>query len=173
MALFQPTNITPSTFAGIGGGTIDVNNPVSISWQVNGNSPMIEFSITFYSNDDSSLAGTTGKISLQNPFYGIDEKGNPVVYTYEPENTKWSNWTLNTVSGSSLLSFTNGNEYKMQITQYWGHEVGENVVQYSESVFITRTFLSKDNFPSPGIQKPSLADWYKLNPVRRGLIILV
>lgn len=148
MALFQPTNITPSTFAGIGGGTIDVNNPVSISWQVNGNSPMIGFSITFYSNDDSSLAGTTGNISLQNPFYGTDEKGNPVVYTYEPENTKWSNWTLNTVSGYSLLSFTNGNEYKMQITQYWGHEVGENVVQYSESVFITRSAptLSIDPF---------------------------
>ncbi len=148
MALFQPTNITPSTFAGIGGGTIDVNNPVSISWQVNGNSPMIGFSITFYSNDDSSLAGTTGNISLQNPFYGTDEKGNPVVYTYEPENTKWSNWTLTTVSGYSLLSFTNGNEYKMQITQYWGHEVGENVVQYSESVFITRSAptLSIDPF---------------------------
>lgn len=148
MALFQPTNITPSTFAGIGGGTIDVNNPVSISWQVNGNSPMIGFSITFYSNDDSSLAGTTDNISLQNPFYGTDEKGNPVVYTYEPENTKWANWTLKPVSGSSLLSFTNGNEYKMQIKQYWGHEVGKNVVQYSESVFITRSAptLSIDPF---------------------------
>lgn len=148
MALFQPTNITPSTFAGIGGGIIDVNNPVSISWQVNGNSPMIGFSITFYSNDDSSLAGKTDNISLQNPFYGTDEKGNPVVYTYEPENTKWANWTLKPVSGSSLLSFTNGNEYKMQIKQYWGHEVGENVVQYSESVFITRSepTLSIDPF---------------------------
>ena len=148
MALFQPSNITPSTFAGVGGGTVDVNDPVSVSWQVNGNSPMIGFSITFYSNDDSSLAGTTGKISLQNPFYGTDEKGNPVVYTYEPENTKWSNWTLTTVSGYSLLSFTNGNEYKMQITQYWGNADGENVVQYSESVFITRSAptLSIDPF---------------------------
>lgn len=151
MALFQPTNVIPSTFAGVGGGTIDANNQVSISWQVNGSSPMIGFSITFYYNDPtSSAAGTTGVISLEQPFYGTDEKGNPVIYTYEPENTTWANWTLNTVSGSSLLSFTNGNEYQMKITQYWGDSISdsESVSQYSESVFITRSTptLSIDSF---------------------------
>ena len=54
MALFQPTNISPSTLGGIGNGTIDVTKPVTISWQVNGNSPMVAYRIRIMKNDEGS-----------------------------------------------------------------------------------------------------------------------
>ena len=51
MALFQPTNIYPSSLGELGNGTVDVTQALNVSWQVNGNSAMTAFSITIYQND--------------------------------------------------------------------------------------------------------------------------
>lgn len=127
MAIFQPSNITPSNFAGLGSQTIDVKDNISISWQVNGNSSMTAFRIQIYNNSTSIEVKDTGRIALDSPFYGIDNKGNPKQFTYNPSNTLWSSWGL-----------SNGNEYKMIITQYWGTSDENSVTQYSGSVFLTR-----------------------------------
>ena len=44
MALFQPTNIYPSSLGELGNGTVDITKPLAVSWQVNGNSAMTAFS---------------------------------------------------------------------------------------------------------------------------------
>ena len=76
MALFQPTNITPSTFSGSAAGTVDVTQDLTVSWQVNGNSPMLAYRIQIMQNDTSSTSVLdTGKTTLVNPFYGVDYKG--------------------------------------------------------------------------------------------------
>ena len=139
MALFQPSNITPSTFAGVGGGTVDATQPAVISWQVNGNSPMTKFEVNIFKNDAASTSVASRTVSLQEPFYGVNENGNPLTYTYHV-GQPWVSFSNGNI--------TNGNEYKMQITQYWGENEGENVTQYSESVFITRSTptLSIDSF---------------------------
>ncbi len=46
MALFQPTNIYPSSLGELGDGTVDITKPLAVSWQVNGNSAMTAFSLT-------------------------------------------------------------------------------------------------------------------------------
>lgn len=139
MALFQPSNITPSSFAGIGGGVVDVNDNVSISWQVNGNSPMLGEQIQIYTNDASSTLVHEYPMTLHNGFYGTDNLGNVQLYVFEPGVT-WASWGL-----------TNGNSYKMKITQRY--PVGNssvNVEQNSPSVFITRAAPTLSITPAPG-----------------------
>lgn len=122
MSLFQPTNISPSAFIGIGGGVVAQNDAVSVSWQINGTSAMTSFSIAFYLND---AAGTkvyeTDQLTTGCPFYGTDQNGKPQLFSYRLPNTTWDS-----------LGFTNGNQYKMYITQNWD---GGSVVQRSPSVF--------------------------------------
>lgn len=133
MAIFQPSNIIPSSFAGIGLGVLDVNDNINISWQVNGNSPMTAFQIQIYNNTQVANANpiyNTGVLTVGIPtggFYGVDNKGNPKQFLYTPNET-WANWGL-----------TNGNEYKMIITQYWGDNNSQSITEWSGSVFITRT----------------------------------
>ena len=127
MALYQPSNITPSTFAGIGGGIVDVNDNVSISWQVNGNSAMTRFDIQILTNETTPQTVHTFSVSSLS-FYGTDKDGNPVFYKYEPSGITWSS-----------VGLSNGEEYKMIITQYWSENgVSKSVVQNSASVFQTR-----------------------------------
>lgn len=128
MPLFQPSNITPSTFAGLGGGTVAVADNVNITWQVNGNVPMTGFKIDIYFGA-VFVGGTNGVIAISN-FYPTDNKGNPNYYTYAPADTTWESWGLE-----------DGKQYTMQITQYWTVSTANDnsISQYSQSVFITRT----------------------------------
>lgn len=143
MALYQPSNIIPSSFAGEGFGTVDVNDSPFFSWQVNGNSAMQSFQIDIMQNDaDSTLVKT---ISSRDgcPFYGKDNKGNPVMFTYAP-SVSWLRWELE-----------NGRSYKFKITQFWKETPNsstlQQITQQSASVFITRTkpVVTLDNFISP------------------------
>lgn len=145
MALYQPSNITPSTFAGIGAGVIDATDNVSISWQVNGTSAMTGYSIAIYANTTASaLVHTFTSPAGFSPFYGTDAQGNPVFYVFE--------------SGSSWASagLSNGNSYKIKITQKWKNnpsdtsETEKTVVQTSESVFVTRAKPSVSVSPASG-----------------------
>ena len=62
MALFQPTNIYPSSLGELGDGTVDITKPLAVSWQVNGNSAMTAFSLTVCKNDAASTqVYTTGE----------------------------------------------------------------------------------------------------------------
>ena len=138
MSIFQPSNITPSTFAGIGNGVVDVNDPIVISWQVNGTSPLTGYTVEIYENDAASTPVDPFSMTVSPPFYGVDRFGNPVVFQAVQGST-WANFGL-----------VNGKSYKMVITQRWGANNANSVVQISPSVFITRTTptVAFDNFPS-------------------------
>lgn len=126
--LFQPTNIIPSSFAGVGGDLIDVTDGMTISWQVNGNSPMTGYRIIIYQNNDpSTQMYTTGVVTLGSPFYGTDGMGNIQRFSV----------TLSaaTLSGAGIVNgYSRG--YKFTIRQYWG--ANEYADQTTENYFITR-----------------------------------
>ena len=129
MALFQPTNITPSTLSGIGNGTIDVNKTLTVSWQVNGNSPLVAYQIKIMQNDTAStLKLDTGKVTLSEPFYGTDYRGNVVFFEVDISTSAMS--TAGMVNG-----YANG--YKMTIKQWWN--ANDAIEQTSASYFITRS----------------------------------
>lgn len=128
--LFMPTNIIPDLKSGIGLGVIDATLPMKVSWQVNGDYPvMTGMNITIYLNDEASTQKyTTGKVTFSSPFYGANELGELQYYSY-------------TISAGDLSSagITNGHEYKMVIIQYYDANGTEaSVTQSSASVFITR-----------------------------------
>lgn len=107
MALYQPTNVIPSSYTK---GTVDVNDTMEISWQVNGNSAMTAFQIDFYLNDaNSTYVTSTGRLEDNCPFYGTDRFGRPQFFTWNAGEP----WKV--FDGS----FTNGNEYKYKITQWY------------------------------------------------------
>lgn len=137
--LFQPTNIFPSSRGGLGNGTIDATKDLVVSWQVNGNSPMVAFQIVIYKNDAASTqVYSTGKLTDGTPFYGTNYAGNVQFFTHA-------------ISSSTLSSagITNGNEYKLVITQWWGSTDEQSVTQTSAAAFITRStpVLTLDNVP--------------------------
>ena len=128
--LFQPTNIVPDLKSGTGLGVVDATLSLKVSWQVNGDYPvMTGMMITIYLNDETSTQMyTTGKITFSSPFYGADALGNLQYYSYTIASTDLSD-----------AGITNGNEYKMVITQYYmDGGVEKSVTQASASVFITR-----------------------------------
>lgn len=122
--LFQPTNIVPDEVNGRG--CVDITEDLSVSWQVNGDSAMVAYQITIYENDAvSTQLYTTDKISLAEPFWGRDEDG---------DITRFSA----TIEASDLATagLTNGNEYKLMITQWW--DSTHSVTQLTASIFVTR-----------------------------------
>lgn len=128
--LFQATNVIPDLKSGIGLGVVDATLPMKVSWQVNGDYPvMTGMKITIYLNDEASTQKyTTGKVTFSSPFYGANELGELQYYSY-------------TISAADLSSggIVNGKEYKMVITQYYSQNGTEaSVTQSSASVFITR-----------------------------------
>lgn len=129
MAIFQPTNIIPSSYTK---GTVDVNDTMEIAWQVNGNSAMTAFQIDFYLNDyDSTPVYSTGRLTDNIPtggFYGTDRFGKPQFFTWN-SRVSWED-----------KDFTNGNEYKYKITQFYQESNNEKSLQQTSfSVFKTRT----------------------------------
>ena len=126
MALYQPTNVTPSMLGALGNGVVDVTNGIFVSWQVDGQNPMTAFQIRILENTSASkVLYDTGKKTDGCPFYGRDEKGDVVFFQY---------WI--TGSALSAAGVTNGNTYKMLITQWWSDT--QSVTQQSASVFQCR-----------------------------------
>lgn len=141
MALFQPTNIIPSTFSGLGAGTVDVTQDVAVSWQINGSSPMIAYQVDIMQNDTASTpVFSTGKVTLSEPFYGVNYQGNPQQFS-----------TLIASSGLINAGMYNGYSlgYKLAITQWWTEN--DSITQSSASYFITRNApsLTMEAFPNP------------------------
>lgn len=128
--LFQPTNIIPDTRTGIGFGTVDATQGIQVSWQVNGDYPvMTAFQIVICRNDTASTQlYDTGKLTTNCPFDGRDALGEIKFFAY-------------TISANTLSSHNvvNGGEYKLLIRQYYYDGGTETSIQQSSaSVFITR-----------------------------------
>lgn len=143
MPLQQPTNVIPSSFAGEGGGTVAAADPVEISWQPHGNTPMTGFQVQIYDTADTqiySFQSTVNDTELNLPFYPTDSKGIAQRFVFAPKNTMWAD-----------VGVADGNEYRIVITQYWGTAATSNVVQTSPSAFTARTApsLSIDSFANP------------------------
>lgn len=120
--LYQPSNITPDELNGTG--TVDVTEDVEISWLVNGTSAMTAYEIAFFQNNAASTAvWTTGKVTLDTPFWGTTYDG-----TTEP-------FTV-TLSGLASQGLANGNEYKMIITQWWS--ANDSVTPFTASIIVAR-----------------------------------
>lgn len=122
MALQMATNISPSTFAGVGGGVFDAEKGLKVSWQVNGSSALTAYQIVLQKYDNSSTPlYTTGRVALAAPFYGVLADG--TVKYFE----------ANEIAASALTGagITNGNSYKMVITQWWGSTAAESITQSS------------------------------------------
>lgn len=127
MALFQPSNIYPSSLSGLGSGVVDVNESIYISWQVNGNSAMTGFKILIQTNEEEPIDIDEFEVD-DISFYGTDADGYPIYYVYAPDGVTWAS--------SGLVQ---GREYRMSITQKWNNNgTTEEVQQHSPSVFITR-----------------------------------
>ena len=119
----MPTNITPDWLGTLGNGIVKSSLPLTVTWQVNGNSPMTKYKIDFYSNDaTSALLYTTGEQTTNCPFYGTDSLGNPVLFYHEI---------------TSGLDLTATAEWKLVITQWWSNN--DYVVQASPSAFTVRS----------------------------------
>ena len=127
--LFQPSNILPDVINGVGNGTIDVTDGLTVSWQINGNSQMNAYKIAICENTTASTQlYTTGKITSATnlPANPVDAQGNIQRFSAE------------TIASGTLTSngISNGHEYKIKITQYYGSD--SSIVQRSMSVFKTR-----------------------------------
>lgn len=157
--LYAPSNVYPSSLSGIGGGVIDVKDGLAAQWQVNGNSPLAAYQLSIFRNDSASTQlYTTGKVTLDKPFYGTDSTGTAVPFsaTHIPAETLTSAGMVN--------GYADG--YKMVIRQWWGDTDAESVTQTSASAFITRDkptlALNAITTPYAGRVLTSTADYTQL-----------
>ena len=127
--LFEPTYITPDVRNGLGNGVVNVENALTVRWRVNGQPYMTAYKIDILANDaESTLLYTTNKMPTYSPVYAFDAEGNPQFFTAS-------------ILASALSGvLTNGNEYKLQITQWWSAD--DYITQSSPSVFLTRSDAS-------------------------------
>lgn len=122
MALFQPSNITPSTLAGVGQGTVADSDTVLITWQINGTSALTGYQIDII--DDNDNITSTNYTTTGCPAYGTDEKGNITPFTY-PTNDDWGH----------KFNLYNGNQYKLKIYQFYDNA---SVSRYTISAAISK-----------------------------------
>lgn len=122
--LFQPSNISPSEINN--SGTVDLTQGLTISWQVNGDSPMTAYEIVFYLNDAASTQlYDTGRINLNSPFWGVNYAGQVQYFT--------ASFSASALSANNIV---NGNEYKFIITQWWSNT--DSTQQMTASVMLGR-----------------------------------
>ena len=107
MAIYEPTQIIPSTFTN--SGTVAADDKVNIQWQVNGNSALQGFQIDMYANDArSNFIKSTGYLTTNCPFNGTDKRGKSVYFSYISGN-----------SWADEFGMSDGNDYKFRITQWF------------------------------------------------------
>lgn len=126
MALFQPTYVLPDARQGLGEGTADVTQGLTVSWHINGASAMTKFQIVISLNDSASTQKySTGELTAGCPAYGTAPDGEMLFFSY-------------TIPAATLRSagITNGNEYKLLITQWWS--ASDSVTQTSASAFTAK-----------------------------------
>ena len=137
--LNQPSNISPDEING--SGTVDLGGTVTITWQVSGDSPLLAYSITFFSNNAASTQlATTGKVTLGSPFWGINYKGETQFFSVDLP-----------ASFFTTAGMTNGNEYKYEIRQWYGSGASDFISQQTASLIEGRAVptLTIDTIASP------------------------
>lgn len=137
--LNQPSNISPDEING--SGTVDLGGTVTITWQVSGDSPLLAYSITFFSNNAASTQlATTGKVTLGSPFWGVNYRGETQFFSVDLP-----------ASFFSTAGMTNGNEYKYTISQWYGSGASDYISQQTASLIEGRAVptLTIDTIPSP------------------------
>lgn len=137
--LNQPSNISPDEING--SGTVDLTAGLTVSWQVSGGSPLYAYRIVFYQNNAASTQiAATNKVTLANPFWGVNYKGETQFYSV----------TLD-AAFFSAAGMTNGNEYKFLITQWYGPGASDYIAQTTASLIECRAAptLSINSIPSP------------------------
>lgn len=126
MAIFMPTNVLPDVRSGLGLGVVDAGADMTVSWHINGPSALTKYEIQIYQNDaDSTLMLDTGELTTGCPAYGTTVDG----------EIQFFSATI-TAAALSTAGITNGNEYKLVITQWWS--AADSIRQSSASVFYTR-----------------------------------
>lgn len=152
MALYEPNNITPDQKYSIGNGTIDVNDGLTVAWQVNGNAmtPMTGYSIEITENNaDNTPVYSTPVKQLATPFSGADALGNPIRYEFHiPKNNvlngqyfSYSSETLSNVAVDFSVFASKFSErllpyvfnYSAGSWWYLGSEEGNSLSQYGIS----------------------------------------
>lgn len=140
MALYQPTNISPSSLNGTG--VIDATKDLTVSWQINGYGGMLGWQIQIMRNDaestlvydstmlhSESYSPDTGTVDYVY-IYGKDENGNDVPFS----------WTIpaEDLAGKVVNGYANG--YKLRINQQYTDEsaVKVTVVQNSPVFFMAQ-----------------------------------
>lgn len=129
--LFQPTNILPDVINGVGNGTVDVRDGLTVSWQVNGNSLMTAYKVAVFTNNTASTKlYETGRVGITGGFSGVDYQGN--IQRFTADTIPYSTLSANGI--------TNGHQYKIKVLEYYiGSDGTEtNVQQRSMSVFYAR-----------------------------------
>lgn len=122
--LHQPTNITPSSLANIGNTAVSAYDALTVTWQLNGDTPLVAYKIDFYLNNSTSQSlFSTGKVTVSPSVAPKDKYGDPVFFAVTP-GYPWSH-----------IGVSNGNTYKYKITQYWGSGMNDYTEQYSDTVF--------------------------------------
>lgn len=122
--LHQPTNITPSSLANIGNTAVSAYDALTVTWQLNGDTPLVAYKIDFYLNNSTSQSlFSTGKVTVSPSVAPKDKYGDPVFFAVTP-GYPWSH-----------IGVSNGNTYKYKITQYWGTGTNDYTEQYSDTVF--------------------------------------
>lgn len=155
--LFQPSNITPSSFAGTGGDLINADNGMTITWQVNGTSPMTAYQIVIYKNDaESTQLYSTGKMTLASPFYGTDGMGNTQFFSASISSSALA--TAGVVNGDA-------DGYKYKIWQWWGES--DYIEQSADNFFIAQedpvVSINTTSITSPST--PLTGEWAQENGV--------
>lgn len=129
--LFQPTNITPDVLGGAENGTVNADDGITVSWQVNGNSPLVAYRISISENNAASTSlYSSGIQTLATPIYPVNYKGEQQRCSFTIDATTLAN-----------AGITNGNEYKIGIRQFWDAnnlDSSHSVRTISEPVFLTR-----------------------------------
>lgn len=122
--LHQPTNITPSSLANIGNTAVSAYDALTVTWQLNGDTPLVAYKIDFYLNNSTSQSlFSTGKVTVSPSVAPKDKYGDPAFFAVTP-GYPWSH-----------IGVSNGNTYKYKITQYWGSGTNDYTEQYSDTVF--------------------------------------
>lgn len=140
MALYQPTNISPSSLNGTG--VIDATKDLTVSWQINGYGGMIGWQIQIMQNDSESTL-VYDSTMLHSEFYSWDTGTVNYVYIYgknENGDDVPFSWTIpaEDLAGKVVNGYVNG--YKLRINQQYTNESGKRVtvVQNSPVFFVAQ-----------------------------------
>lgn len=109
MALFMPTNITPSTLGALGNGTVDASQNMTVTWQVDGQNAMTAFEIKILANTaESAQLYDSGKRTDNCPFYGRNAKGDVVFSATRSRRRRWLQRESPTGTATSCSSPSGG-----------------------------------------------------------------